>query len=154
MSQLPAGPLVVDASYLISVAEADPLAMRFASVLLRSRISAVTFGEVCYKLEQKSGVAASDTHTTFVGLGVTIDPVTTAHSLLFSQLKDIDAAGRAAHTGPKPVKSRSLGDIVCLAHAMAAGNLSVLTGDKHWLTLPDHGLPLAVFDYRDRGLLP
>lgn len=154
MTQLPAGPLVADASFLISVAEADAPAMRFVSVLQRCRISTVTFGEVCYKLEQKSGVAAADTLTTFAGLAVALDPVTTAHALLFSQLKSIDAACRAAHTGPKQAKSLSLGAMVCLAHAMSAGNLPVLTGDKHWLTLPTYGLPLAVFDYRDPALEP
>lgn len=154
MSQLPAGPLVADASFLISVAEADVLAMRFSAALARCSVSAVTFGEVFYKLEQKSGMASESTYAMFSGLGVTCDPVTDEHARLFAQLKDIDAASRAAHAGSKPAKSLSLGDIVCLSHAIVAGNLPVLTGDKHWLTLPAHGLPLAVFDYRDTTLDP
>lgn len=154
MTQLPAGPIVADASFLIGVAEADSQAMRFLPALARCRVSSVTFGEVCYKLDQKAGVSAAQSRRTFVGLGVCIDPVTAEHAMLFPSLKGIDARTVVARGGPKQSKSLSLGDIVCLAYAIAAGNLPVLTGDKHWLALVAHGLPLDVFDYRDPALVP
>ncbi|MGC8511948.1 MAG: hypothetical protein ACP5P1_02770 [Acidimicrobiales bacterium] len=49
------------------------------------------------------------------------------------------------------MKSLSLGDMCCLAHALEH-DLPVLTGDQHWLTLGAHGLTLRIFDLRDPAL--
>ncbi|MHB1929779.1 MAG: PIN domain-containing protein, partial [Acidimicrobiales bacterium] len=71
----------------------------------------------------------------------------------FADLKEIDALSRAdqAARGVARVKSLSLGDMCCLAHALQH-NLPVLTGDQHWPTLSAHGLTLQVFDFRDPAL--
>jgi len=154
VTTLPGDRIVVDASFLISIAEREPPAVRFVSVLKRSSISAINFGEVIYKLAQKTGVGAAATEATFCGaLSVRVDAVTLVHVRHFERLKALDLVSRAAQTpaGVTPVKSLSLADLACLAYASDSA-LPVLTGDKHWLTLNAHGLGLSIFDYRDPAL--
>lgn len=155
MTTLPAGLIVADASFLIAVAERDPDAARFVAVLDRCEVTAVNFGEVCYKLHQKSGMSAERTTHVFTQvLKVAVKPVELNHARCFPDLKTIDAASRAAQqaTGVTVIKSLSLADITCLAFAMCAGNAPVLTGDKHWTTLGPHGLRVAAYDFRDPNL--
>lgn len=156
MVQLPAGPVLADASFLVAIAESDPDAARFVSVLRRSSVTTVNFGEVLYKLAQKAGMAVQTTEQVFAGaLGVMIEPVELAVVRHFSALKQIDAASRSAQTasGAAPVKSLSLADMTCLGYAIERG-LPVLTGDKHWLTLAEHGLRVSVYDFRNLSLSP
>ncbi len=148
---LPDGPLLVDASFLIGLADQEVAAMRLVSVLKRCRITSVNFGEVAYKLHQRTGVSADETTHTFVtSLGVAVDPVVLDDVLHFPHLKDLDRASREAQrqAGVQEPKSLSLADMVCLAVAQAR-RLPVLTGDRHWTALAPHGLRCHVFDYRD-----
>ena len=151
--KLPSGPLLVDASFLIGLADQEPAAARWVSVLKRCQVTSVNFGEVAYKLHQRTGVSADETAHTFVtSLGVTVQPVVLDDVLHFPQLKDIDQASRATQRqdGVQELKSLSLADMVCLAAAQAR-RLPVLTGDRHWATLAQHGLQCQVFDYRDEA---
>ncbi len=157
MTALPAGLLVADASFLIAVAERDPDAARFVSVLERCQVTAVNFGEVCYKLHHKTGMdTARTTHVFTQVLKVEVAAVELEHARCCPTLKAIDAASRAAQSaaGNTQIKALSLADITCLAFAMVAGGVPVLTGDKHWTTLGPHGLPLTAYDFRDPSLTP
>jgi hypothetical protein len=53
---------------------------------------------------------------------------------------------------PVNLKKLSLGDMICLGQAMTL-NLPVLTGDKHLLTLSEHGLGIDLWDFRDPQLV-
>lgn len=152
---MPAGTIVADASFLIAVAQDDPLAARFATALRRSVATSVNFGEVLYKLHQKAAMAAATTEAVFTALGVSVEDVALAHARHFPRLKEIDAASRsaqrAAGVAPTAVKSLSLADMTCLAYA-DEHDLPVLSGDRHWLSLGAQGLQLAVYDFRDPTL--
>lgn len=157
MTVLPAGLVVADASFLIAVAERDPDAARFVPALGRCEVTSVNFGEVCYKLHQKTGMDASRTTHVFTQvLKVAVKPVELDHARCFPTLKAIDAASRTAQSkaGVTQIKSLSLADITCLAFAMVVGDVPVLTGDKHWTTLGPHGLAVTAYDFRDPNLTP
>lgn len=152
MPVLPPGRVLVDASFLLALAEQHAGASRLAAVLTRSIITSVNLGEVVYKLEQKAGMSAARTESLFVALGVVAVPVDVATARQFPELKRIDAASRSHQTsGLSKLTSLSLADMCCLGYARAY-DLPVLTGDKHWLTLRPHGLTPQVFDFRDRTL--
>jgi PIN domain nuclease of toxin-antitoxin system len=149
---VPQGRIVADASFLISVAEGDALALRFVGLLNRCEVTAVNFGETCYKIEQRAGVHSALTESTFTALGVTIAAVDVAHARCFAKLKLIDSKSRRDQSGDPAIHSLSLADMVCLAHALVHG-LPVITGDRHWTTLRSHGLDLNIFDFRDPDLV-
>ena len=151
MKSIPPGRIVADASFLISVAERDQHALRFVGLLDRCEITAVNFGETCYKIEHKTGVQSSLTESTFTALGVSIVPVDVVHARCFSMLKRVDHKTRTAQVGQSVLRSLSLADMVCLAHGLV-NDLPVLTGDRHWTTLRSHGLNIDIFDYRDPEL--
>jgi PIN domain nuclease of toxin-antitoxin system len=152
--RLPGGRVVVDASYLLALADRNADAARFLAVRTRAVITTINFGEVLYKLAQV-GRPAVQTEQIFLGLGIKVDEVSLTDVRHFPTLKDIDAASRSAqHAAGLPtgaVKSLSLADMTCLGYALQR-SLPVLTGDGHWLSLADHGLRLAVFDFRDPEL--
>lgn len=155
--KLPGGQIVVDASLLVAMSDREATATRFVPQLRRAVVTAVNFGETLYKLEQISGLAAVTVEATFIGLGVDVVPVSLPVARRFSELKAVDqssrTAQRAAGLSKGRIKSLSLADIVCLGFAWESG-LPVLTGDQHWTTLGPHGLPVRVFDFRDRALTP
>lgn len=155
LSQLPAGRIVVDASFLLALADQDSDAARFMDVRTRAWITAVNFGEVLYKLGQ-AGRPAVQAEQIFVGLGITVDEVSLADVRPFPDLKTIDSASRAAQTAvglsPDKIKSLSLADMTCLGYALHRG-LPVLTGDQHWLSLAAYGLTVSVYDFRDVSLM-
>jgi PIN domain nuclease of toxin-antitoxin system len=148
---VPQGRIVADASFLISVAEGDALALRFVGLLNRCEVTAVNFGETSYKIEQRAGVRSALTESTFTALGVTIAAVDVAHGRCFAKLKLIDSKSRRDQSGDPAIHSLSLVDMVCLAHALV-NDLPVITGDRHWTTLRSHGLDLDIFDYHDPEL--
>jgi PIN domain nuclease of toxin-antitoxin system len=147
--ELPDGPLLLDASFVLAVLDADPDATRFASVLSRSVITAVNFGEVLYKVESVAGLPPDEVASELLATGLGVDPVDTADALRFAELKRVDGATRDIPRGPRGGKRRSLSlaDLCCLAHAIEHG-LPVLTGDRHWLTVAETGLPLHIIDFR------
>lgn len=154
MPYLPAGRIVVDASFLLGLAEQDSPAARLIDVRVRAAITATNFGEVLYKLAQ-AGLPAPQTEQIFLGLGIAVDDVSLADVRHFPDLKGIDAVSRsaqkAAKVPPDRIKSLSLADMTCLGYALHR-RLPVLTGDRHWLSLATHGLNVAVYDFRDTAV--
>jgi PIN domain nuclease of toxin-antitoxin system len=150
---LPDGVLLADASYLLAIAQANPLATRFVSALKRTTVTSVNLGEVMYKLAERARRPPQQVVATFGALGVTVAPLELRAAMRFPELKRVDAASRAEQeaNGTGRVKSLSLGDMCCLAHALERG-LPVLTGDQHWLALGAHGLTLQIFDFSDPAL--
>lgn len=151
MSALPSTSLVVDASFLIALADQEPAASRFVPVLARSIVTSINMGEVLYKLDQRASTPPAKVEHLFTNvLGVQVDSVDLAVTRHFPELKRIDARSRSAQTaaGIAAPKSLSLADLTCLAYAKEAG-LAILTGDRHWSTLALHGLTVEIFDFRD-----
>lgn len=153
MAVLPDGAVLADASYLLAIAQADPLAVRFVSALKRTVVTSVNLGEVMYKLAERARRSPHQVGAVFGAQGVKVAPLELRAAMRFPELKRIDAASRAEQetSGTDRVKSLSLGDMCCLAHALAH-DLPVLTGDQHWRTLGLHGLSLQIFDFRDPAL--
>ncbi|MCL2468522.1 MAG: PIN domain-containing protein [Micrococcales bacterium] len=151
MGALPSTRLVVDASFLIALADQDPDAARFVSVVSRTVATSVNMGEVLYKLDQRAAMTAASTEHLFTRvLGLQVDAVDLAVTRHYPELKRIDARSRDTQTSTTP-SSLSLADMTCLAFAQEAG-LGVLTGDRHWTTLSAHGLSVPVFDFHDATL--
>lgn len=154
---LPAGPVVFDASFVVSLADGDPDAARFQPVLSRGVVCGPTLGEVVYVLHRAAAITPEDTFAFLLGVGVRLAPFEAEAAIHFAALKTIDAAARqaqrAAGVKDRDVKTLSMGDICCLAHAWQA-DLPVLTGDQHWSTLGRHGLHVAVYDFRDSRTTP
>lgn len=158
---LPAGLIVVDASFLIALAMRESPAARLIPIFRRSVVTTVNFGEVLYKLKVKANMAADTSEAIFTNLGVLVEPLQLAGARHFPRLKALDVSLRspsskasvskpASKATPKP-RALSLGDMACLGHALDR-KLPVLTGDQHWLELDQAALGLAVFDFRDPAL--
>ena len=151
MIALPTTSLVVDASFLIALADQEPEASRFIPVLARSIVTSINMGEVLYKLDERASTPPAKAEHLFINvLGVQVDSVDLAATRHFPELKRIDARSRSAQTaaGIATPRSLSLADLTCLAYATEVG-LAILTGDRHWSTLAPHGLTVATFDFRD-----
>lgn len=156
MIALPSTSLVVDASFLIALADQEPEASRFVPVLARSIVTSINMGEVLYKLDQRASTLPAKVEHLFTNvLGVQVDSVDLAVTRHFPELTRIDARSRSAQTaaGIAAPRSLSLADLTCLAYAMEAG-LAILTGDRHWSNLAPHGLAVAIFDFRDLAVTP
>lgn len=142
------GPVLLDASFVLALLDAEPAAQRFAGVLPRSVITAVNFGEVVYKVRELAGIEAEEIAGDLTAAGLVIEPTTVDDAVLFGQLKRFDLLARAARRAKSRARSLSLADIVCLAYGWRTG-MPVLTGDRHWLSVAAAGLPVEVIDYRD-----
>lgn len=154
---LPAGPVAFDASFVVSLADGDPAAARFQPVLSRGVVCGPTLGAIVYVLHRSAAIAPEDTFAFLLGVGVRLVPFEAEAAIHFAGLKTVDAAARQAQRAggvrDRDVKSLSMGDICCLAHAWQA-DLPVLTGDQHWSTLGQHGMPVAIYDFRDNRTTP
>jgi hypothetical protein len=75
VAPIPAGDLLVDASFLVGVVNREPLALRFAAVISRSIVTAVNLGETRYKVEQISGAPGRRTEGLLVGPGLPVRPI-------------------------------------------------------------------------------
>jgi PIN domain nuclease of toxin-antitoxin system len=158
---LPAGLIVVDASFLIALAMRESPAARLTSICRRSVVTTVNFGEVLYKLRVKANMAAAAIEAIFTNLGVVIEPLQLAGARHFPTLKALDVSLRSASdrrgaskpTSKATAKPRalSLGDMACLGHALDR-RLPVLTGNQHWLELDQTALGLNIFNFRDPAL--
>jgi PIN domain nuclease of toxin-antitoxin system len=148
------GDVVIDASFVLALLDADPDAARFSGITARARITSVNLGEVFYVVERDAGVPPEDVEAALASLGVRAEPLAVEAARTFPRLKAADAQSRQAQlasgTPRTKVKSLSLGDLCCLGQGLASG-LAVLTGDRHWTTL---GLPIPVEDFRDPTLAP
>lgn len=148
---LPAGKILVDASLLIGIIDSDSDACLFIPLLSRCVITSVNFGETLYKLEQLLGADPQKVERALVGYGLQIDSFGLSAARYFPELKRIDAVSHnaqlAAGVTLSKIKSLSLADLACLSYGLDA-KLPILTGDKHWCTLRQHGFMGAVFDFR------
>lgn len=148
---LPTGKILVDASLLIGIIDSDSDACLFIPILSRCVVTSINFGETLYKLEQLLGADPQKVERALVGYGLQIDSFDLPAARYFSELKKIDALSRSAQLNAgvisSKVKSLSLADMVCLSHGLDT-QLPILTGDKHWCTLLQHGFAGAVFDFR------
>jgi len=154
-SQIPRGPVVFDASFLIALLDGEDAAQRFTPVLSRGIVPAVTAGEVFYKLHAAAGIDSTRLEGALNALGITLVDLPVAAALQFPALKSIDRLRREEQkrTGGRRVQALSLGDLCCLGYALHT-QLPVLTADRHWNTLAAHGLTVAVHDFRDPGTTP
>lgn len=145
----PQAPLVLDASFVLAVLDGEPAAMRLVDLLRGSVMPSPTAGEVYLTVAERSGLAPAQVEAVLLAYGVRLVdlPVTATHH--FPHLRRIDVARRqkAQKAGQRPF-SLSLGDLIVLGHALQAG-LPVLSGNRYWATLGDHGLTVAVHMYWD-----
>ena len=152
---VPAGEILVDASYLLAYLDQDAAAQRFGTLMGRMVVTSVNLGETFYKVKQLSGVSPIDVEQALYALGVRVIDVDVAVARQFDHLKDIDARSRLDQRNRgvvhQKIKSLSLGDLTCLGAALVR-SWPVLTGDKHWTTLQVHGLSLDVYDFRDKAV--
>lgn len=157
LCRLPDGPVVLDASFLLALLDGEDAAQRFAPVLARGVVPAVTAGETFYKLHATAGIDPTQVEDGLVALGVELVdlPVAAARHFPFPALRALDARRREEQraAGDKPVQTLSLGDLCCLGYAIHA-RLPVLTGDRHWASLPPLGLGVDVYDFRDPASAP
>lgn len=175
LPELPAGPVVADASFVLAVLEnhSGAAALATAGVLARCRLLSVTWAEVLTVLArtgrltdlanppipgyEPTGPGASsdaglDVERLGAGLGAlgvrVVDfPATAARHTPY--LLAVDAARRRqARAAGEPVSSLSLGDRCVLGYALEE-RLPAVTGDTHWATLAPHGLDVTVHDYHN-----
>lgn len=148
--------VVLDASFVVSLIQVDPLARRFAPHLRQSVITAVNLGEVFYILKKNTKEVTTDqVEKALSSLGVLVEPVTIEVARNFNSLRTKDGLmaeeQRAAGLSGNDVKKLSLGDLICLGHAMHVG-LPVLTGDKHWSSIVKYGANFKILDFRDEQI--
>lgn len=151
VAPLPSGPIVVDASYVIALLQAEPAATALTRVLGRAVMTSVTAGEVFDKLSSGSGADPVQIHSTLTALGVRIDDLPLSAAQHFPGLRLVDAARRAEQKiNGERAAALSLADLCVLGYARAIGR-PVLTGDRHWSTLARHGLSVEVINFRGRA---
>lgn len=148
--RLPVGPVVLDASFLIALLDGEDAAQRFTPMLPRGVVPSVTAGETFYKLHAGSGVEPAQVEEGLRALGLRLVDLPVAAARQFPTLRALDAVRREQQRsrGERPLQTLSLGDLCCLGYAVVAG-LPVLTGDRHWATLPPLGLGVDVYNFRD-----
>lgn len=155
LRRLPDGPVVLDASFVLALLDGEDAAQRFAAVLARGVVPAVTAGETFYKLHAAAGIDPAQVEDGLIALGVELVDLPVAAARHFPALRALDARRREEQraAGDKPVQTLSLGDLCCLGYAIHA-RLPVLTGDRHWASLPPLGLGVDVYDFRDPAGAP
>ena len=131
-------------------------AQSFTGVLGRSFKTSMNFGEVLYNLEELAGADPIRVEGALTASGVRVEAFELADERHFPDSKRIDLrrrdAQRAQGLKPGQVTSLLLADLSCLACALEH-RLPVLTGNSHWCELGQHGLDVAVFDFRDASLM-
>lgn len=149
---LPAGKILVDASLLIGIIDSDSDACLFIPILSRCVATSINFGETLYKLDQLLGADPQKVERALVGYGLQVDSFGLSAARYFSELKRMDSLSRSTQLNAgvisSKVKSLSLADMACLSHGLDT-KLPILTGDKHWCSLRQHGFTGAVFDFRN-----
>lgn len=136
---------LLDASAVLGWLNDDPGADVVDAALPDGLISSVNFTEVLY-LVAAMGSRPEETAADLAQLGLVVLPFTAAHAARVPELKVLDRKAQDEHraAGRRRPKSLSLGDLCCLATALDGG-WAVITGDRHWLTIP---LGIPVIDYR------
>ena len=121
-------PVVLDASALLALLNAEPGADRVMAALPRAVVGAVNLSEVVAKLAE-FGLPPDEVAAAVDGLGLQVVPF------------DAPDAYRAGLLRPTTrAAGLSLGDRACLALGASLGG-TVLTTDRRWLEL---GLPVTV----------
>lgn len=144
--------VVVDASYVIAVIDNEKAAVRLQPILGRGRLTAVTAGEVLYKVVAKSGLDVEEIEALLTTLGTEVVDVSVDVTRRFPALRAMDAARRAEQkSNSEKAASLSLADLCVLGYAWSI-DAPVLTGDRHWSTLAVHGLTVPVYDFRDPSI--
>ncbi|MFB9906358.1 PIN domain-containing protein [Allokutzneria oryzae] len=142
---LPEGPVLLDASFVLALLDGTPQAQPYADVLPSSVITSVNLGEVLYCLASLAGIDPEEATAEIQAMGIAVAPLEAEHALRFAELKRIDA-GIRRDRGRRHGRL-SLGDLCCLAFAWEEG-VPVLTGDRHWTTVAEAGMPVEVIDFR------
>lgn len=101
--------IVLDASALLCLLNDEPGADRVATVLTRSVIGAVNFGEVVSKLRER-GISLDEIREALGGLHLDVRPLTTSQAMTIGDLRP---ATRSL--------GLSFGDRACLALALDLG---------------------------------
>lgn len=101
--------IVLDASALLCLLNDEPGADRIATVLTRSVIGAVNFGEVVSKLRER-GISLDEIREALGGLHLDVRPLTTSQAMTIGDLRP---ATRSL--------GLSFGDRACLALALDLG---------------------------------
>jgi PIN domain nuclease of toxin-antitoxin system len=144
----PADEVVLDASAILTWLAAEPGEDYVDPLLNGGLISAVNLGEVLYKVAEH-GSDPAEIAEDLVGYGLRTVPFGAAQAALLPALRTADRATRVDAPPGRPRRgirhSLSLADLCCLALACER-QATVVTGDRHWLTLD---LPVAVVDFRD-----
>jgi len=142
------GAVVLDASFIIALLQRHPGATALAHVLPRGILTAVTAGEIFYKIAATGGAEPDRIEAVLRAQGVRIADLSVAAAHHFPRLRRIDAARRAEQKDRgERAPALSLADLCVLGYA-AALDLPVLTGDRHWATLAPHGLAVPVHLYQ------
>lgn len=143
--------VVLDASAVLTWLAAEPGEEYVDPLLDGGLISAVNLGEVLYKVAEH-GSDPAEIAEDLMGYGLRTVPFSATQAALLPALR---VADRSARVGAFPGRQRrgvrhslSLADLCCLALACER-QATVVTGDRHWLTLD---LPIPVVDFRDPGL--
>jgi ribonuclease VapC len=139
---------LLDASAVLGWLDDDPGADVVDAALPDALISSVNFTEVLY-LVAAMGSRPEEIAADLSQLGLVVLPFTAAHAARVPELKALDRTAQEEQraAGRRRPKSLSLGDRCCLATALDGG-WPVITGDRHWLTIP---LGVPVIDYRGPG---
>lgn len=114
--------VVLDASALLCLLNAEPGADIVAAALPNAAISTVNLAEMVGKLRER-GLSAGEVEAALAGLSLDVRPFTTAQAYIAGDLRP---ATRAL--------GLSLGDRACLALARAL-EAPALTADRQWLGL-------------------
>jgi PIN domain nuclease of toxin-antitoxin system len=117
MGALAQGAQLADAPYLLGVAQSNVQASRFIAALSRTKVTAVNFGEVIYKLAERARRPPQQVAGMFSAQGVTVAPFELKAAMHFADLKRIDALRRAEQErrGVERMKPLSPGDMCCAA---------------------------------------
>jgi PIN domain nuclease of toxin-antitoxin system len=122
--------MVLDASALLALINAEPGWERVAEALPDAVISAVNFSEVVGKLIDH-GIPAEEVRALLAGLGLEVIP-----------FDEEAACGAGALRAIRGGKQLSLGDRACL-HLAHARSVPALTADRYWSRL-DIGIEVVL----------
>jgi ribonuclease VapC len=129
-------PVVLDASALIALLNAEPGQEAVAAVLPGARMSAVNLAEVISKLAER-GMPAPDAHADALALGIDVVPFGSELARDVGALRPLTRAS-----------GLSLGDRCCLALARQTRS-KALTADHRWSGLAG-AVGIAIHNIRPR----
>ncbi|MGH6921636.1 MAG: type II toxin-antitoxin system VapC family toxin [Geminicoccaceae bacterium] len=126
--------VVLDASALIALMDAEPGQEAVAAVLPGARMSAVNLAEVVSKLAER-GMPAAEAHADALALGIDVTPFDAELALDVGSLRPITRSA-----------GLSLGDRCCLALARRH-RVAALTTEARWMQV-EEAVGVAIRDIR------